>query len=324
MSDKADVIPTLDLHGGDDLKLAKQVHDACVNTGFFAVANHGVNQYLVHKVYTCMHDFFSLSTQEKMSAVVNQSNRGYTPFKEETLDEGNQSTGDTKEGYYIGRCITQKEYTEHPHALQGKNVWPNETELGLNEWKKTMLEYFQCMHKLGMRILKLVALSLKLEPDFFSPFFTRPMETLRLLKYSKDLSVPTEGVFACGAHTDYGMLTFLSTDDTPGLQIFSTDQKWVDIAPQPFNFIVNIGDMLARWTNNKYRSTLHRVINSSMQERYSIPFFFEPNFETLVECVPSVLAEGEIPKYPACTSGEYLLAKLSASHALMGAKRDKL
>ena len=233
--------------------------------------------------------FFSLAEEQKYSALVNKSNRGYTPFKEEKLDLENQTTGDTKEGYYIGRAVPAVEAEKYPHPLQGENVWPNEAHLGLDNWRKTMENYFQEMHMLGMKLLRLVSLSLKLPENYFNDFFTRPMETLRLLKYGPDKSVPDAGIFGCGAHTDYGMLTVLSTDDIPGLQIYDKrTEQWISVVPRPNDFIVNIGDMLARWSNDKYKSTLHRVVNTSGKERYSIPFFFSSQILILLfhACLP--------------------------------------
>ena len=184
-----------------------------------------------------------------------------------------------------------------------------------------MGKYFEQMHVLGMKLLRLVSMSLNLSEDYFNESFTRPMETLRLLKYGPDQSVPDAGVFGCGAHTDYGMLTLLSTDSIPGLQIYdSRKEQWISVVPRPSDFIVNIGDMLARWTNFKYKSTLHRVVNVSGKERYSIQFFFGPNFEAVVTCLPSVLGEDEVAVHPPVIFGEHLLKKLTSTHDLLSEK----
>ena len=313
-------LPVIDLRL-EDSEVAKSLGLACSESGFFVVTNHGVPPELMKGVYRCMVDFFSLSEEQKFTALVNSSNRGFTPFKEEKLDVENQTTGDTKEGYYIGRSVSSEEVRKFPHPLQGENVWPDEEKLGLKKWRETMGKYFEQMHVLGMKLLRLVSMSLNLSEDYFNESFTRPMETLRLLKYGPDQSVPDAGVFGCGAHTDYGMLTLLSTDSIPGLQIYdSRKEQWISVVPRPRDFIVNIGDMLARWTNFKYKSTLHRVVNVSGKERYSIPFFFEPNFEAVVTCLPSVLGEDEVAVHPPVIFGEHLLKKLTSTHDLLSEK----
>eukprot|EP00882_Tetradesmus_deserticola_P026949 GHRQ01029774.1.p1 GENE.GHRQ01029774.1~~GHRQ01029774.1.p1 ORF type:complete len:192 (+),score=75.26 GHRQ01029774.1:466-1041(+) len=165
-----------------------------------------------------------------------------------------------------------------------------------------------------MRLLRLLALSLALPADYFAPHFTHPMVALRPLHYTAEVSAPASGVFGAGAHSDYGMLTLLATDEVPGLQVH-LDGSWQAVQPLAGAFIVNLGDMLERWTNGLFKSTLHRVINTTGQERYSIPFFFEPNFTTRVECLPCCVTEERPPAYPPTTAGEHLLAKYAQTHA---------
>eukprot|EP00040_Diaphanoeca_grandis_P000573 m.15813 g.15813 ORF g.15813 m.15813 type:complete len:324 (-) comp10755_c0_seq1:163-1134(-) len=315
-----DNIPVLDLSKPND-ELAADLCSACSSDGFFVVINHGIDAQLIKQTYAMADKFFALTEAQKRTALVNAASRGFTPGGEETLDPANQKKGDTKEGYYIGREIQPFEYTSHPHELQGANVWPDEDTLGLVGWKAAMLDYFNALHGLGMRMLHIVAESLKLPVDFFDSHFSRPMEMLRLLKYAAEVSNPDDGILGCGAHTDYGLLTFLSTDEVPGLEIFRVEQnKWVPVSPRPGDYIVNIGDMLERWTNKKYRSTLHRVVNRSGKTRFSIPFFFEPNFETVVECLLSVLEEGEKALFKPITSGQHLLSKYRETHEIFASK----
>ena len=134
--------------------------------------------------------------------------------------------------------------------------------------------------------------------------------------YAKEESRPEDGIFACGAHSDYGFITLLLTDEHPGLQIYHKE-VWMDVPSRPNAFVVNIGDMLERWTNGLFVSTKHRVLTSGDYERYSIPFFFEPTFETIVECLESCCSESNPPKYsyPSITSGQHLLNKYAETHA---------
>ena len=161
--------------------------------------------------------------------------------------------------------------------------------------------------------------------------------------YSKSVSAPKDGAFACGAHSDYGFMTFLTTDSVPGLEVLrsksgggvvkgqhldggsknSDDHMWVPVPPLPNNFIVNLGDMLMQWTNDKYLSTVHRVVNHKGLERYSIPFFFEPNFNTVVECLPQFATMDNPAKYAATTSGDYKLFKHLEAHDELREKVEK-
>jgi isopenicillin N synthase-like dioxygenase len=345
-SDNTTTLSTLDLStlvpgtgttgSVSELKLATQLRTACENDGFFYLINHGVDPALIAQTFAESKQFFALTSEEKRKSLAIKS-RGYTPLAEETLDPDNQSRGDTKEGYYIGtreeRGATHDaapDTTQHtaPEAQKedtstaiGCNVWPS-TDV-CPAFKITMQTYFKAVHHLGMRILRVLALSLSLDANYFDTSFDDPMEALRLLHYSEEKSNVDGGVVGCGAHSDYGMLTFLLTDHVPGLEVLARTEEedghgtttWWRVAPSPGNFIVNLGDMLERWTNDTYRSTVHRVVNRTGEERYSIPFFFEPNFDTVVECLPSFCV-ARPAKYLPTTSGAHLLSKYAATHAL--------
>ena len=316
--DLAELVPGTCAAGTpSETRIAARLHAACTTHGFFYLANHGVSLDLIAEMFQCSRRFFRLTAKQKRTVLAVKS-RGYTPLAEETLDPERQSCGDTKEGFYIGN----KEAGEvDASAAIGPNRWPDEGKLPqLVGWRDTMRAYFQSVHLLGMRLLRLLALSLNLPADYFTPKFSDPMEALRLLHYSEQKSDAGAGILGCGAHSDYGALTFLLTDDVPGLEILrngcslgtARNEDWMAIAPRANCFIVNLGDMLARWTNDVYSSTVHRVVNRSGRERFSVPFFFEPNFDTEVSCL-----DGFGPaKYAATTSGEYLLGKYSETHAM--------
>ena len=165
------------------------------------------------------------------------------------------------------------------------------------------------MCDLGSRLVRFLALAIGLEENAWDKNFKNPLALLRLLHYANEKSAPERGVYACGAHSDYGMLTILLTDDTtPGLQIYRGGE-WIDAPPVHGAFVVNLGDMLERWTNNNYRSTKHRVLTSGERHRYSAPFFYEPDFDTVVECLDVCCSSSNPPKYSPTTSGLHLLEK---------------
>lgn len=255
---------------------------------------------------------FALSQTEKESLSDKTMSRGYTSMQEETLDPAVQTEGDTKEGYYIGRDIRTTDPRYDPKKLRGPNQWPSPETLP--DFRSVMEEYHNKVSKVAFRLVQLLAMSLGLEETHFDKDFAEPVATLRLLHYDKRQSEPEKGVYACGAHSDYGIATLLLTDEHPGLQIFHKG-GWIDVPPRLYSFVVNLGDMLQVWTNGKYKSTLHRVLTSSDYERYSIPFFYDPVFETVVECLPTCTDENNPPKYPPTTAGQHLVSKYEETHA---------
>eukprot|EP00775_Hariotina_reticulata_P010233 gene10233-10393_t len=306
------VIPLVDI-SESEAEAAKQVYKACTESGFFYVKNHGVPDPLLQDVFQQLKAAFNLPPEEKQKLLADENNRGYTPFAEETLDPEQQVQGDTKEGFYFGREVS----IDSPEAslpLHGPNQWPSERLLP--GFRAVITGYFDAVTDLGRRLLRLVALSLDLPADYFRPYFSKPMIALRPLHYSAEVSAPSDGIFAAGAHSDYGMLTILATDDVSGLQArVHLGGTWLDVQPVPGTFIINLGDMLERWTNGLFKSTLHRVINTTGKERYSVPFFFEPNFDTRVECLPCCCSADRPAAYPPTTAGEHLLSKYAATHA---------
>ena len=208
---------------------------------------------------------------------------------EETLDPAQSRRGDTHEGLYFGRHVDEGS-PEAELPLHGPNQWPAESLVP--GYRAATEAYQEAVTALGFRLLRLLALALGLPPDHFAPFFTRPMAFLRPLHYSAERSSEAEGLYAAGAHCDYGCLTLLATDGVPGLQICTDGATWRDVPPIAGALHMNLGDMLARWTNNRFRSTLHRVVNTQGRERFSIAFFFEPNFDAVVEALPQVRRQG--------------------------------
>ncbi|CAI5715025.1 unnamed protein product [Peronospora destructor] len=274
---------------------AEQLRIACTQLGFCYVLNHGISDDRPDSSvqgdaeFPCA--FFSQPIEEKQKVLANKYMRGYTLMNEETLDPAVQTRGDTKED---------------------KAKFPTLQE--------TMEKYYVAMCKLGFEMAKLFAEAAGEKGKFDGPgMFDKPMAALRLLHYAPEKSDVEKGVFGAGAHTDYGLITLLSTDTTGGLQIFY-EGKWVDVPPRDDVFVVNIGDMTERFTNREFKSTLHRVMNVSGEERYSVPFFFDPNFTCKVECFSSCVSEEDPARYPPTTSGQHLLDKYKQTHASFDAQ----
>ncbi|GBF96785.1 adenine guanine permease [Raphidocelis subcapitata] len=304
-------VPVIDLSAPDEAATVAALGRACRDSGFFIAAGHGVPQPVVDAMFDQMRRLFALPLEDKMKMLQDENNRGYTPMAEETLDPERQTRGDTKEGFYFGREVPAGS-PEADLPLHGPNVWPPPALLP--GFRPAAEAYFREASTLGHRLLRLLALSLGLEPAHFDRYFDPPMAFLRPLRYGPEASSPGEGVFGAGAHTDYGMLTILATDGSPGLQV-RLGGAWVEVPPAPGCFVCNLGDMLERWTNGLYRSTLHRVVSTSGKERFSLPFFFEPNFSAVVEALPCCVTPDRPARHPPTTAGAHLLEKYAATHA---------
>ena len=309
-------IPIISLDDPDQEKTVQALRTACKEVGFFYLQGHGIEPKTIESVMEQSQRLFALSVSTKKLISDPTISRGYTGMEEETLNPAMQKKGDTKEGFYIGR--DDPKY--NPAKLSGPNCWPTtETTPEMedcDEFRKIMEAYFDQISHVGIRVVRLIALAIGLPEDFFDASFTEPMAALRLLHYAAEKSEPDEGIYACGSHSDYGMVTILLTDSNPGLQILTKQGLWIAAPPVKDCFIVNLGDMLERWTNGMFKSTKHRVLTAGDVERYSIPFFYEPNFDTRVECLDMCCSADSNPaKYPPTTSGQHLLDKYKQTHA---------
>lgn len=318
-AETATVIPTICLDAESHRQIVADVRRACTECGFFYVTGHTIQ---TQPILEQSRSFFALPDDQKRAVRDPTLTRGYTAMQEETLDPIHQSEGDTKEGFYISiNDIPTNDPRYNPAKLTGPNQWPSkETTPDLKdpqEWKLVMEMYMQDATILCRTIVQLLAESLNLSPDHFDhAFHDLPLATLRLLHYTSTISQPEMGLYACGAHSDYGMLTLLLTDEVSGLEIMDLrTQQWVQVPSRKDHFVVNLGDMLERWTNGMYRSTMHRVVNRNGKERYSIPYFFEPSFDTIVECLPCCCNDDNPAKWPPTTSGQHLLSKYTQTHA---------
>ncbi|XP_057467076.1 2-oxoglutarate-Fe(II) type oxidoreductase hxnY [Actinidia eriantha] len=274
-------------------------------------------QEFMDEVFYQSKRLFDLPVGEKMKLLRNKKHRGYTPILDERLDPGNQIHGDFKEGYYIGVEVPEKD-PDAQKPFFGPNVWP--TDDILPGWRETMEKYHCEALKVAKAITRLIALALNLEIDYFDreEIFGKPIAVLRLLYYEGRISDPVKGIYGAGAHSDFGLVTLLATDDVYGLQICkdkdAKPQKWEFVAPLKGAFIVNLGDLLERWSNCIFRSTLHRVVGNG-QERYSIAYFVEPNHDCLVECLPTCKSKENPPKFPPIKCETYLLQRYKDTHA---------
>jgi isopenicillin N synthase-like dioxygenase len=298
---KPRALPMIDvgplIHGNDAARaeVGLQIASACEDRGFFYITGHGVPEAAMRQVFEGARVLFDLPDEAKqaVSKALSPANRGYEALGGQTLEPG--APPDLKEGFYMGAGEPLAGFN------RGPNQWPRE----LPDLEPVMLDYHRRMLDLASRLMSGLALSLGLADDAFGAFCRSPVAILRLLHYPpQPPAAPGRGA---GVHTDFGALTILLQDDVGGLEVY--DQAaggWTPAPPVPGALVVNLGDLIARWTNDRYRSTPHRVVNRSGRRRYSVPFFLSgaPDYE--VSCLPACLAPGEQPKYPPITAEAHL------------------
>ncbi|XP_008238433.1 PREDICTED: UPF0676 protein C1494.01-like [Prunus mume] len=292
-------LPIIDLSSPDSLSSATSIRQACIECGFFYLVNHGVEEELLGRVFEESSKLFSLPLEDKLK-LARKQHRGYTPLFSENLDPTSTSKGDSKESYYIGPLDDL--------TRSNLNQWPSEDILP--SWRPTMESYYRKVLSAGKRLISLIALALNLDEEFFEKegALNKPTAVLRLLHYPGKLGSTDEEIYGASAHSDYGMVTLLASNGVPGLQACFFFLVNCQLA-----FIVNIGDMLERWTNCLFRSTLHRVMPAG-QERYSVAFFLDPNEDFVVECLKSCCSEASPPRFPPIRSGDYLKERLRLTY----------
>ena len=302
--------------------LAAEVDQMCREIGFMVISGHGVDPQLVSAVEETSRAFFDLPLAEKMRIVrpAPDVTRGYMPLKAEVLvrSRGGDAKGDLNESLMIGPVdVSDSAYHTAPEAGRhfARNLWPDRPA----ELRAAYESYYRVMDSLAIDLMRLFALALGLPEKYFDPSVDRSISRLRVRNYPAPDVPPEPGQLRAGAHSDYGSLTILKTEDRPGgLQVQASDGAWLDVPHMPGCFVVNIGDMLARWTNDRWVSTLHRVVNpprerAAESRRQSVVFFQNPNYDAVVACLPGCADAANPPKYPPTTSGGHLREKFLAT-----------
>jgi isopenicillin N synthase-like dioxygenase len=306
-----DVIDLTGLRSGDAgarRRVAGEIGHACREVGFFYIRNHGVSAALASRMFACAAAFFAApkETKDEFSISRSRHNRGYVGIATESL---NLVHADLKEAFNIGLELPETDLeVVAGKPFRGVNLWPRTAG-----FRETALTYFDALWQLALDLHVAIATDLGLSPTYFADKFDRPMATLRLLHYPPRAPDQGDGPGA-GEHTDYGSLTILLTDDVGGLEVRRRDGAWIKAAPIPGAFVCNIGDCLMRWSNDTYVSTPHRVASPPGRDRYSIAFFFDPNPDALIECLPGCSSPGRAPKYAPILAADYLTQRLVATY----------
>ncbi len=313
-------IPELDvssLYGSDEvasLKTVAQLRAHLETTGFLYVVGHPVTTGQVEAVRAYSKQFFALPDAEKQKLQIDKNFRGYLPFAASTIVTSSveevKKPNQSESLFFLHEVAEDDRRAVDQMPLQGPNQWPDEA--ALPGFRKTIEDYVAAMTVLGQKLAGAISLSLGMPIDSLDRYFDNPTTFLRLLHYPPQ---PAEdGLFGSAPHTDYGFITLLAQDDVGGLEVLNKRGEWVAAPPVPGAFVMNVGDILARWSNDLFVSTPHRVINRSGRERYSQPFFFDPSMEETIDVLPACVGSDGQKKYDPVLYGEYLMERIDKNY----------
>ena len=304
--------------------VADAVRRACESTGFFAIVGHRVPEETIAAMRSVSRDFFDLPAPRKVAVARPrpEQNRAYHAEGTETLARlaGNETPPDYKEVFAIGPLDVPSDdpwYHDAPGAYPNyaPNLWPTDVPGFEAAWRA----YWSAMEGLQDTISRIFALSLGLPEDWFAGALARHCSMLRALNYPAQRELPRPGQLRAGEHTDLGMLTILKNEAADGgLEVRDLDGTWHEAPPVEEGFIVNIGDLLMRWSNDRFRSTLHRVANPRSgggARRLSIAYFVAPAYDAMIECLPGCAAPDRPAKYPPVTVSAYRNARFARTAA---------
>jgi isopenicillin N synthase-like dioxygenase len=321
----------------DPAVVARELDEVCHEVGFLQIVGHGVDVRDADAAWRPAESFFALADEQKR--LVAPPHPGYPfgwfPMAAEALTRslGQASRPDLKETFNIGPVDPPRHvfFDDDEASIWSPNLWPDDV---LPELRAAWTPYYRTMASLASRLLSLAAIGLGLPGDHFTPYLDRHTSSMRANHYPPVTGAPAAGQMRAGAHTDYGTLTILRQagpgpgPHAGGLEVLGVDGTWVAVPPIDDAFVVNVGDLLARWTNDRWRSTMHRVANPSAAgpvhgtaSRQSLPFFHNANWDCLVEALPTCLAPGARPKHGPVRAGPHLMAKFRATVTERSASR---
>ncbi|BBK43513.1 2OG-Fe(II) oxygenase [Allostella vacuolata] len=317
--DPSGIIPVLDLgpwlegRPGAQAALGAQLHRAFTTVGFYFIVNHGVPADLVDGAFAAARRFHGMPLAAKQVLAIDRHNIGYMPMRGATTRFnalGTRHRPNANEAIFFKRELAD----DHPDVLagrrfRGRNQWPDEA--ALPGFRAAVLAYCSAMEALGRRLLPLYASALDLPADWFDAAFADPMFTLRMSHYPPAEPPPADAdpedpEWGLAPHTDTSFLTLLAQNRIPGLSLRLPDGRWID-APAPDGaFLVNGGNMLRLWTNDRFLATPHRVLNRSGGDRYAIPFFMDCARDWPIEPVPTTVDEAHPRRHPTTTYAEFM------------------
>ena len=273
--------------------------------GFGYIINHGIEKTLIEQLFQVSKQFHSQPLSEKMRVALDHNHRGYIAINTST-DVNSKLADVNKPNQSESFMMMREDKSELPDVyLSGPNQWPK-----LENFKEVLEKYTLNMTKLGRNLMRLALLSSGVKDLSVMQSLDTPTIWLRLLHYPPISKNSPSDLYGSAPHTDFGCLTILAQDEIGGLQVQTREGEWIDVPKLEGSFVVNVGDMLSRYTNGLLRSTPHRVINKSGKERFSCPFFFDPHTNAVVQPLKGT---GK-PKFSPINFGEFLREELEASY----------
>ena len=313
-------IPKLDvsaLYGADAEAIAAtalSLRGHLETTGFLYVVGHPITIEQIEAVREMSRRFFALPESEKAKLLINKNFRGYLPFAGSTIVtssvEAVTKPNQSESIFFMHEVAENDPRVRAGEPLQGPNQWPADDVLP--GFRETIEAYVEAMSALARNMARAISVSLGLKPDSLDPFFVDPTTFLRLLHYPPQPA--EEGLFGSAPHTDYGFITLLAQDEVGGLEVKNKDGEWIPAPPIPGSFVMNVGDILARWSNDVFVSTPHRVINTSGRERYSQPFFFDPSMAETIDVLAPCVGKDGVKKYEPIVYRDYLMERIDKNY----------
>jgi isopenicillin N synthase-like dioxygenase len=320
----SDTIPVIDLGpylagapGALD-RTAAELRFALTEIGFYFIVNHGVPAELVREVFAQAARFHALPLERKLETRLDIHNVGYLPMKGDTLRTSVVETvtkANASEAFFVARDLPE----DHPDVTAGRrfrsaNQWPAD----LPGFRDTIVSYLDALEGLVQKLVRLYARALDLPAEYFDAAFREPQYKLRMTHYPHQDEWP-EGEFGIAPHTDTSFLTLLAPNEVPGLSIRTRAGTWIAAPPLADAFMVNGGQLLLRWTNDRFLATPHRAINSSGGERYALAFFCDADIDWPIAAVPTCVGPDNPPRYPTTYYTDYMIRYQSRTYNVFGA-----
>ncbi len=298
-----DLIPVIDItslrDGSDPRSVGQALHAASSGLGFIYIKGHGITDAVIETARETALTFFRSDVSDKESVQVSSRHRGWLGQGGARMQD--DAKADLKESFIWGYQDARGEVPED-HALRGPNRWP----AFLPQMQADAMAYFHHAHEVAHHLMRGFALGLGLDPAFFLRSCGRPLSRASFVYYPPQPEEMGCEQFGVGPHTDFGVLTVLCQDSIGGLQVQDINGEWIEAPPVEGSLIVNVGDLLARWTDQAYTSTPHRVVNSSGKERLSLVLAFDPDPETMIDA-REIYGPAHEPQEPPMTCGDYLV-----------------
>jgi len=294
--------------------LAAEIRRACEDVGFFYALNHGVDQAVIDRAFAASRRFHALPLETKLALRLNQNNIGYLPMNASVQGASTVHKA-TRPNQNESFFVSHDRGADHPdvlagRALRGRNQWPD----GAPGLREDMMAYFRALGSMCDRMLPPFAVALGMPPGYFAPFFANePHANLRFLHYPPQ-DPDEENLFGQAPHTDNSFMTALARTDVPGLAVRLPAGEWFPPPLIPGTFLINLGNIMRCWSNDRFLSTPHGVLNESGSDRYSIAYFHSPNPDAVIEPLPSCIDADNPPRYQPAVYRDLILEFYRANY----------